>query len=423
MASPKAIASASSSPTAAGAFVDDKNVPVANGYLMLTPTFTSGTLSGGGIISNTPIKITLDSSGIPSAGQSAFMSDQFSSPVNPAFRVRVFNSNDSFVADLGNCVISGSAPVDLTTLTASSNGVTYNGAVLLNPTGQQTINGQNLVMEGAALGFSAAASTTGDVFLDRQAANKAGLGTTASGKDATLLLGKLAAGGTEASGSTAGDITASRSGGTPTTQGVYYLGTDGNGQLFRSGNSVSIAGTSLTWTMPATTDTLAGKATTDNFTNKNLLPAASGNSVTLLNSQDSLGNVTGNGTQQTIYTYTVPANTVQAGKGFRIRCTALSNNAVLVTYQFVVGSTTVASAITNASGVETDQFTIEVFNNSGVQNAQTIIFYATGGTTIIANNTLTCAENFANAITVKITASEANPNTITPKKWFVELIQ
>lgn len=143
MASPKSIAS---SGTAAGAFVDDRNNVLANGYLMLTPNFTAGTLSGGGIVSNTAVKVSLDANGIPSSGQTMFCSDQFSSPTTPTFRVRVFNSNDSFVADLGNCVISGTAPVDLTALAATSNGVSYNSAVLTNPSGNQTIATGNLTL-------------------------------------------------------------------------------------------------------------------------------------------------------------------------------------------------------------------------------------------------------------------------------------
>src|SRR5262249_8102010 len=133
-----------------GAFTDSKNVVVANGYLMLTPTFTAGTLTGGGIVSNVAVKITLDVNGIPSSGQSMWASDQFSSPTNPAYRIRTYSSTDSFVADLGNCVISGSAPIDLTVLTATSTGTSFPGAVLLSPSGNQIITSGNLTLSAGA---------------------------------------------------------------------------------------------------------------------------------------------------------------------------------------------------------------------------------------------------------------------------------
>lgn len=104
-----------------------------------------------------------------------------------------------------------------------------------------------------------------DTGLSRDSAGVVDIGNGAQGdKTGTLLLSKMAAGGTAASGSVAGDITAARS----ATSGSYYIGTDGLGFLFRNGNTVTITGTSLTWTLPATTDTLVGKATTDTLTNK-----------------------------------------------------------------------------------------------------------------------------------------------------------
>ena len=167
---------------------------------------------------------------------------------------------------------------------------------------------------------------------------------------------------------------------------------------------------------------LVGQTSTDTLKNKALTGTGSGNSVTLLNSQDTLGNITGNGTDQTLYTFTIPANTVQAGKGVRLKCHILSNNAVAVAYKLTLGSTTVAT-IANSSGVETDSFMIDIDNNAGVQNAQVWTFNAFGGTAIISNNSVTSAENFANALTLKITASEAATNTVTPKKWKLELVQ
>lgn len=118
------------------------------------------------------------------------------------------------------------------------------------------INAAGLLFgSGGAIGFSSNSDPSaagGDIFLNRQSANKAGLGTTASAKDGILLLSKLAAGGTEAAGSAAGDLTASRT----STSGALFLGTDG-AQLLRSGDSIQISGTTKTHTFPNNTGTIA----------------------------------------------------------------------------------------------------------------------------------------------------------------------
>ena len=165
--------------------------------------------------------------------------------------------------------------------------------------------------------------------------------------------------------------------------------------------------------------TLTGSQT---LSNKILTGAGSGNNLTLLNSQDTLGNLTGNGTDQTIYTFTIPANTIQAGKGFRVTFKGINNNAVVVTYKIILGTTTLATVNTSASS-QNNRLVCEVFNNSGVQNAQVSTIWGLDGAAILANTEATSAENLANAIAIKITASEANPNTVKPTKWFVELIQ
>ena len=137
MASPKAIASASSSPVAAGAFLQGDGTAVANGYVMLELTVPTASLTGGGEVSRLPAKkISLDVNGVPSAAQTLFASDQFASPVNPAYRVRVHNANDLMIGDLGNCVISGAAPIDLTTLVSTaSGGVSFPAPLLVAPSG------------------------------------------------------------------------------------------------------------------------------------------------------------------------------------------------------------------------------------------------------------------------------------------------
>lgn len=122
---PKAIASASSTPVASGAFyADSVGTLNANGYLKISlalPANSVASLVGGGEVAGSEVfKITLDANGIPAAGQSMFMSDQFSSPISPGFNIEIHNSNDRTIGVISNAIISGTAPVDLTNLTAVS---------------------------------------------------------------------------------------------------------------------------------------------------------------------------------------------------------------------------------------------------------------------------------------------------------------
>lgn len=164
-----------------------------------------------------------------------------------------------------------------------------------------------------------------------------------------------------------------------------------------------------------------GQGTINNMA---LTGAASSNSVTLLSSQDILGNVTGNGTDKILYTFTIPANTVQAGKGVRLKAWVLTNNSVAVSYKVIVGATTLFTVSSSSGAGATVAFTVDMFNNQGTQAAQTYGTLVIDNVTVAASNAnATSTENFANAITVSVTANEAASNTVTPRKFILELIQ
>jgi hypothetical protein len=122
-----------------------------------------------------------------------------------------------------------------------------NGALAI--TGNETVGG-TLAVAGmtnsgdyvntalATMKWGSSGTSTPDTGLSRSAAGTVAVGNGIQGdKTGILLLSKLAAGGTAATGSVAGDITAARA----STQGAYFLGTDG-GQLFRNGNSFQLIG-------------------------------------------------------------------------------------------------------------------------------------------------------------------------------------
>lgn len=159
------------------------------------------------------------------------------------------------------------------------------------------------------------------------------------------------------------------------------------------------------------------------ITGATLQGAASGNAITLLNSQGPSGALTGNSADQTVFTFSIPANTIGAGKGIRVTWGFISNNAVAVTYKLTLGSTNVVSRASGAA-IQNVNSVNEIVNGAGVQNSQYAREMTIEGATITGNGlSSTAAENTANALTIKLTFNVASPNTVTPKFWLVELIQ
>lgn len=171
-------------------------------------------------------------------------------------------------------------------------------------------------------------------------------------------------------------------------------------------------------------DTVVGAATVDTFTSKALQGAGSGNSVNLLNSQGPLGAVVGTGADATLYTYTIPANTIQAGKGIRLRISVNhSTGSAAVSYKLKLGATTLYTAGGAATSAATLNFEQEIFNAAGVQNSQFAQLVMIDSATITANITFTSAENSANSLALTFTMNVAATDQVTPKFWRVELIQ
>jgi hypothetical protein len=179
---------------------------------------------------------------------------------------------------------------------------------------------------------------------------------------------------------------------------------------------------------------ITGSVTTRNLTGSNnavlsgytLTGASSGNSVTLLNSQGAGAAIAGTGADSTLFTYTIPANTIGQGKGLRLKIlwthSAGSANA---TYKLKLGATIIDTIGPIADITAGSQACYEIFNNAGVQNAQTWMRNSTVGSSPITIGVSggTSSENLANSDTLTFTFSVANTDQVTPKMWIVEVIQ
>lgn len=260
----------------------------------------------------------------------------------------------------------------------------------------------------------------GDSFLARIGAKILGIGSTNGGTDGEIRLAKINK-VTITQPATSSTLTIADGKTATVNNSVTVAGVDG--KTITVNNSLTFAGTDGTTQTFQGTGTVVNRDSTDTLTNKTLQGAGSGNAVTLLNTQGPISALVGNSADQTVYTFTIPANTIQAGKGFRIKMVGFhSTGTASVTYKIIVGATTTAT-VSSTSG-NTANWSFSMYNNAGVQNSQYYEATAADGTTANMVNTFgTCAENFANAITVKFTFNVANTDQYTGKLWAVELIQ
>jgi hypothetical protein len=155
-----------------------------------------------------------------------------------------------------------------------------------------------------------------------------------------------------------------------------------------------------------------------------VLDAASSTGLvsSLIDQQGPAAAIVGTGADATLFTKTISANTIAAGKCFDVIVGwAHTTGAAAVTYKIKLGSTTLVTAgPTNDTNVGSD-ITAHICNAAGVQNSQYFhVLTITGSATdtvFLSNGT--SAENTANPLALTATMSAPATDQVTPKFWKV----
>lgn len=182
--------------------------------------------------------------------------------------------------------------------------------------------------------------------------------------------------------------------------------------------------TSPTISDSTTTGTDSGAET---LKNKALNGAGNGNAVTLVCVSGPAAEITGDATDHTLLTCSIPANVIGAGKGIRITSVwQHTTGTASVTYNARLNSTNLASFSTaDGSFATSSRWAFTIFNAAGVQNSQFWEYtdFVNSTTWLAGAGVGTASENLANSATFTITFNVAATDKVTPKAIFGELIQ
>ena len=170
--------------------------------------------------------------------------------------------------------------------------------------------------------------------------------------------------------------------------------------------------------------TVATSGSYNDLSNKPVIPVQ-GSHIVAGGLQGNTAQLTGNSSDQTVYSASLPAGTFATGQG--VKCSARwthSTTSTAVTYKWTLGSTAVAySSLT--SGSQNFASDIEIYTVSSLSSQIINVSPIIGGTTILAgpSNNNSGAENLANASTIKFTFNMPNSDWIKGSTFYCQTIQ
>jgi hypothetical protein len=169
-------------------------------------------------------------------------------------------------------------------------------------------------------------------------------------------------------------------------------------------------------TFPSTSQTLVGRTSTDTLGGKTLTGAATGNNVSVLNAQGAVGPLTGNSADQVVYTYTLPANTIDTNtKSLSVRCALVHTSGTAnVVVKINTNGVNVVTGQTGALASQSVSLETELLRtgtttggNFGISPNSAItsdglapFSTSVAGLAWTSNQTVTCTFNVANTDTV-----------------------
>lgn len=127
-----------------GAFNDSGGNIIALGsitFLLSSPCRVTGT---GQVVQNVVQSFPLDSSGNVAIGTPLWGNDQLT-PSGTYYTINVYSSNGALVRGPESWQITGAPPIDLGSIVASTPAISYSNAVITTPSGDQTIQTNNLL--------------------------------------------------------------------------------------------------------------------------------------------------------------------------------------------------------------------------------------------------------------------------------------
>ena len=146
--------------------------------------------------------------------------------------------------------------------------------------------------------------------------------------------------------------------------------------------------------------------------------ASNGNNLTLLNAQSILPAITGTGSAATVFTYSLPANTIANLKGIHLRVGWNHTGSASVAYILSLNGQTVGSFASTAVNNNLDEVILAVSSSTAVTSGA---FVNNSASVPVVNSVGSLA--WGSNQTLLLTFNVANTDTVTPVLWTVEVMQ